>query len=163
MEGLRLRIKVVNLVVVCQAKGDKNQVVMPPRSLTVGMRPQVLAAPALWEQDRKAQRGGVEVPHALEAKFPCMGQRWGWFWVFPASSPSVDLRTGMWQRRHLYEERLQRALKKAVAQAGTCKSVSVYTLRHGFATHLLQSGTIVTCLQSSPSMSLFMRYLANYG
>ena len=67
--------------------------------------------------------------------------------MFPASSLSVDPRTGVWQRHHLHEERLQRALKKAVAQAGICKSVSVHTLRHSFATHLLQSGTDIRTVQ----------------
>ena len=151
MEGLRLRVKDVDfdrgVVVVRQAKGDKDRVVMLPRSLAAEMRQQVLAARALWEQDRQAQRGGVDVPHALETKYPGVGQRWGWFWMFPASSLSVDPRTGVWQRHHLYEERLQRALKKAVAQAGICKPVSVHTLRHSFATHLLQSGTDIRTVQ----------------
>lgn len=109
MEGLRLRVNDVDfdrgVVVVRQAKGDKDPVVKLPRSLTAELRQQVLAARALWEQDRQAQRGGVEVQHALETKYPGVGQRWGWFWVFPASSLSVDPRTGVWQRHHLYEER----------------------------------------------------------
>lgn len=72
----------------------------------------------------------------------------GWFWVFPASFLSVDRSTGVWQCHRLYEERLQCALEKAVvAQAGICKPVSVHTLRHSFATHLLQSGTDIRTVQ----------------
>lgn len=87
MEGLRLRVKDVDfdcgVVVVRQANGDKDRVVMLPRSLAVELRQQVLDARALWEQDRQAQCGGVDVPHALETKYPGVGQRWGWFWVSP--------------------------------------------------------------------------------
>lgn len=148
---LRLRVKDLDLdrgvVVVRQAKGDKDQVVMLPRGLAAELHQQVCAARALWEQDRQVQCGGVDIPHALETKYPGMGRRWGWFWVFPASSLSVDPRTGVWQRHHFYEERLQRALKKAVAQLGICKPVSVHTLRHSFATHLAQSSIDILTVQ----------------
>lgn len=147
MEGLRLWVKDVDfdcgVVVVRQAKGDKDRVVMLLRSLAAELRQQVLAARALWEQDWQAQCGGVDVPSALENKYLGVGQRWGWFWVFPASSLSVGPRTGVWRRHHVYEERLQRALKKAVALTGICKPVSV----HSFAKHLLQSGTDIRTVQ----------------
>lgn len=151
MEGIRLRIKDVDferhVIIVREAKGNKDRVVMLPRSLAPALRLQMLAARATWEMDRQARRSGVQVPDALEAKYPQLGQTWGWFWMFPAPKPSVDPRTGVERRHHLFEERLQRGLKKAVVLAGIIKPVSVHTLRHSFATHLLQSGTDIRTVQ----------------
>ena len=112
MEGLRLRIKDVDfdrrVIIVRQGKGGKDRVVMLPRSLDASLRAQIGAARSTWEADRQSQRAGVEVPHALEAKYPNVGSRWGWFWLFPSPKLSVDTRTGVERRHHLFEERLQR-------------------------------------------------------
>ena len=151
MEGMRLRVKDVefdrHVVIVREAKGGKDRVVMLPRSLAPALRLQMLAARALWEADRQAQRGGVEVPHALDVKYPKVGYSWGWFWLFPSPTLSIDPRSGVERRHHLFEERLQRALKVAVPKAGIHKPVSVHTLRHSFATHLLQGGTDIRTVQ----------------
>jgi integron integrase len=151
MEALRLRVKDVDfdrkVIVVRQAKGNKDRVVMLPRSLEEPLRRQAAAARLIWESDRRQQHAGVEVPHALESKYPKLGQSWGWFWMFPSPTMSVDTRTGVVRRHHLYEERLQRALKIAVGKAGVDKRVTVHTLRHSFATHLLQSGTDIRTVQ----------------
>jgi integron integrase len=150
-EGLNLRIKDVdfdrNVVVVRSGKGDKDRVVMLPRSLVQALREQLARSRALWGADRAAQRSGVFMPHALDAKYPRAGQSWAWHWVFPADNVSIDPQSGVERRHHLFDERLGRALKKALTQAGIAKHATVHTLRHSFATHLLQSGTDIRTVQ----------------
>jgi integron integrase len=151
MEGLRLRVKDIDfdrqVLIVREAKGGKDRVVTLPRSLHEALKEQVGRARALWTHDRKMGVEGVEVPDALAVKYPDLGRRWGWFLVFPATKLSVDPRSLIERRHHLYEERLQRAIKLASAAAQIIKPVSVHTLRHSFATHLLQAGTDIRTVQ----------------
>jgi integron integrase len=150
-EALKLRVKDVDferhVLIVRSGKGGKDRVVMLPRSLVTDLHAQMARARAWWEQDRKLGRPGVEMPDALARKYPKGGTNWGWHWVFPADYCSRDPRSGTERRHHLYPQLIQRHLKRAVSAAGIHLPVSVHTLRHSFATHLLQSGTDIRTVQ----------------
>jgi integron integrase len=150
-EGLNLRVRDIDfgcqLITVRQGKGDKDRLVMLPQSIAAALRSQLAVARALWDSDRRNGFGGALVPDAMSKKQPDAGHQWAWFWLFPAAGLSIDPRTGVQRRDHLYEEKLQRAIKVAASIARIQKPVTVHTLRHSFATHLLQSGSNIRDVQ----------------
>jgi integron integrase len=150
-EALQLRVKDLDFsqraLIVRSGKGGKDRVVMLPQALHARLREQLGVARQIWAADIEAGQSGVEMPHALERKYPRAGQSWAWFWVFPQDRLSTDPRSGVIRRHHLYDQTFQRAFKRALTSAGIAKPATPHTLRHCFATHLLQSGSDIRTVQ----------------
>ena len=151
LEALRLRVKDIDFerraIVVRQGKGAKDRVVMLPAALEAPLREQLAASHALWAADRASGQAGVEVPHALARKYPRAPLAWAWHWVFPMTTLSQDPRGAGLRRHHVLEGNFQRAFKLALAAVGVHQPASPHTLRHSFATHLLQSGYDIRTVQ----------------
>ena len=151
LEALRLRVKDVEFerreIVVREGKGNKDRVTVLPENLILPLRDQLAKVKRLHDSDLTEGLGEVELPHALEVKYPRAGRRWGWQYVFPSRSRSADPRSGVVRRHHLFEQNIQRAVKGAAERAGLSKPVSPHVLRHSFATHLLQSGHDIRTVQ----------------
>jgi integron integrase len=151
MECIRLRVKDVDFtrgtITVRSGKGDKDRVTILPTTLTEPMRQHLARLRRLYEQDREDGLPGVELPNAFAVKSPNAGTSWPWQWFFPARRPSRDPRSGIVRRHHTLEDGLQRAMKQAVRLAGISKPASCHTMRHSFATHLLEAGTDIRTVQ----------------
>ncbi|MGB9872428.1 MAG: integron integrase, partial [Anaerolineae bacterium] len=144
MEGLRLRVKDLDFtyctITVRDGKGEKDRITLLPQSLVEPLRKHLEEVRRLHRQDLARGYGAVYLPDALARKYPNAEREWGWQWVFPSLRFSADPRSGTIRRHHLDPASLQKAIRNAARAAGLSKPVSPHTLRHSFATHLLQAG-----------------------
>lgn len=151
METARLRVRDVDFhyrqITVRNGKGGKDRVTMLPGSLLEPLKLHLLRVKKLHDHDLNEGFGHVYLPYALTRKYPSADREWGWQFVFPSAARSKDPRSGAVRRHHVFEQNLQRAIKQAVVNLGFPSRVSTHTLRHSFATHLLESGSDIRTVQ----------------
>ncbi len=151
MECIRLRVADIDFnqsqIIVREGKGNKDRVTMLPQLVQEPLMIHLKRVRLLHEQDLDNGYGNVYLPKALAKKYPNAGREWCWQYVFPSTKLSNDPRSGLFRRHHMDETVLQRALKQAMRHTGISKPGSCHSLRHSFATHLLEGGTDIRTIQ----------------